>query len=320
MKPRSFNLDFTKVVLAFFVISIHTYFLSDINLIAFQTTVNGIFRIAVPLFSIISGYYFYFALKKGTAWLWMKKLVTLYILWMAIYAFEWIQQPSLDVTYTLKFIAKFIIGYHHLWYVSGILTSALLVIVLHKYITNRLLFCILVALYLMGVSIQYIGNYEAFPNTPINIAFNYTQSHRNFLFFSLPFFCFGLLINKLKLYNYLSLTNSALTSTLTLSLIALESTLNYYFLDRLDSFDNLLSLIFCPFIFIFLIKLDRPVTFTPALANFSTALYFSHPLIIGALTSVLTVNSVLLTLIVFVLASITSLVLLYLHSKTRLFL
>lgn len=58
MMQRNLSLDFLKIVLSFFVVGLHCSFLIDVNTDAYFATVRGIFRLAVPIFLIISGYYF----------------------------------------------------------------------------------------------------------------------------------------------------------------------------------------------------------------------------------------------------------------------
>ena len=56
---RNLSLDYLKVFLAVCVVFLHGGWLYDINELVGYLHVNGLFRIAVPLFFIINGYYFY---------------------------------------------------------------------------------------------------------------------------------------------------------------------------------------------------------------------------------------------------------------------
>ena len=55
---RNLSLDYMKVLLAFFIIFIHAGLFYDFDESLSYIFVNGVFRIAVPLFFIINGYYF----------------------------------------------------------------------------------------------------------------------------------------------------------------------------------------------------------------------------------------------------------------------
>lgn len=62
---RNIALDTLKFLLAFMVVSIHTGFLNDLNQpTIYYLTSEGLFRIAVPLFLLINGYYFYDVLNN----------------------------------------------------------------------------------------------------------------------------------------------------------------------------------------------------------------------------------------------------------------
>ena len=58
MKKRKTSIDLLKITLAIFVLLIHCNFLIDYNKALNFLTVQGLFRIAVPLFFIINGFYF----------------------------------------------------------------------------------------------------------------------------------------------------------------------------------------------------------------------------------------------------------------------
>lgn len=59
MNTRNQLLDLTKFILSLCVVCIHSQLFIDVNLYLYQFVVCGITRIAVPMFFIISGYYFY---------------------------------------------------------------------------------------------------------------------------------------------------------------------------------------------------------------------------------------------------------------------
>lgn len=55
---RNGALDVLKIAMAFIVVGMHAGFLTDISPIAAYLTANGLFRIAVPVFLLINGYFF----------------------------------------------------------------------------------------------------------------------------------------------------------------------------------------------------------------------------------------------------------------------
>ena len=55
---RNISLDITKILLACMVVALHVGIFIDLNPVSYQITVNGLFRIAVPIFFIINGFFF----------------------------------------------------------------------------------------------------------------------------------------------------------------------------------------------------------------------------------------------------------------------
>ncbi|WP_373312790.1 hypothetical protein [Deefgea tanakiae] len=77
------------------VVGIHTVFLKDISLEASYLTQDGLFRIAVPIFLIINGFYFYSAISNNNSALWIKRLFHIYLFWMILYAYFWFRPSEL---------------------------------------------------------------------------------------------------------------------------------------------------------------------------------------------------------------------------------
>ena len=59
MTQRNQTIDLLKFVFSIFIIGIHAQIFKNTLPVAYYTITMGIFRIAVPFFFIVSGYYFY---------------------------------------------------------------------------------------------------------------------------------------------------------------------------------------------------------------------------------------------------------------------
>lgn len=185
---RNVCLDVLKLSMAFMIVGLHAHFLRDISSLAEYLTVQGLFRIAVPIFLLINGYYFYTVVSAHKCGIWFKRVFLLYIIWMSVYSYFWFPPPDLSIIWFVKFAHKIIIGYHHLWYISGMIGAALLVMLL-KEADTRLLITSIILTFAGGVAIQYIGNYHLYEGTIVDRFFNFNWFHRNFFFF-LPLFLF----------------------------------------------------------------------------------------------------------------------------------
>lgn len=76
---RNPGVDILKLILCFMVVAIHT----GVGIASKNSTqyvlINGIFRIAVPIFYLISGYYFYSQVtNRDSLYAWTKKIAAIY--------------------------------------------------------------------------------------------------------------------------------------------------------------------------------------------------------------------------------------------------
>jgi len=302
--------------MAFMVVGLHARFLSEISEFAEFLFVNGIFRIAVPVFFIINGFYFYSTLIKKKECEWFKKIGILYLVWMTFYAYFWFNLPKISVSAIFDLVSKFIIGYQHLWYVSGMLGAALIVLLLQRLSTFFIVISIAIT-FIIGVFIQYSGNYHLFQGSYLDIAFNETWAHRNFLFFAFPFFALGYLINKHSLCDIIS-KNINLAGILAGSfLLVSESYINYYQASREGAFDNYLSLIFiCPFIFIYFQK-NQIQGNTKSISLYASGIYFIHSFVLTVLKTFLEYEGVTLTVLGIGISAFASILIIKINNKAK---
>jgi surface polysaccharide O-acyltransferase-like enzyme len=282
--------------MAFMIVGLHAGFLREFTSLGEYLTVDGVFRIAVPIFLIINGFYFYPVLIKNNHINWLKRVAILYVVWMVFYSYYWFEVPEFSFVSVAKFIKNIIIGYHHLWYISGMLGAALVLIILRKLSSSILTASILLA-FICGVLIQYLGNYHVFEGTIIDTLFNFNWFHRNMLFFSFPFFCIGYLINKHSLQDAISFKVCCILSAFGLLALLGESYVNYYQEGRDGGFDNFLFLILvCPFVFILFMKSNISGS-SKSIALYSSAIYFMHAFLLSVFRKYTHFDPTILTLI-----------------------
>lgn len=306
---RNISLDFLKILLAIFIIGLHGKIFADLNSTLSFFTVNGIFRIGVPIFLIITGYFFFAVndLKK-----WLLRIITLYFVWMVIYSFFYI-----EVTFSYVSLAKniffIIFGYHHLWYLAGTISGGILLFY-SRHLSTKIQFILALSLFLMGVSLQYMGNFHFLPEK-FDTLLNFYPVYRNFLTVCFPFLMLGFLIHKLELNEKLK---NHITPLMCFSLVILyiEVYLNYYFISKSDPLDLMFSLfLVCPLIFIFF--LNKNISGKGKnLAIFSTALYLIHPLFQNIL-KYYSFNSIQSFIITVVLSTLASILLILIRKKFK---
>lgn len=313
---RNVSLDILKLLMAFMVVGLHADFLDEFSALGSYLFVNGLFRTAVPVFLIINGFYFFSVLAKNTQSSWLKRVSTLYIIWMLFYAPFWLSIPDLSLFGIAKLVKDIVIGYYHLWYISGMLGAAILMSLLNRFSSLFLIGTIL-ASSLTGIIIQYLGNYHFFGDSALDKLFNTHWLHRNALLFSYPFFCIGYLIRKHRYHEKITLKSSVTMSSLGIILLLVESHFNYYQAGREGGFDNYFSLLIaCPFIFIIFSKMEVHGN-SKNIALYSSAIYFIHLLFLNLLKNHSNLEPTALTFSCIAASAATSYFIIKINKKIR---
>lgn len=264
---RNLSIDVLKIILAFFVVFLHMNFLKETYPALSYILVNGLFRIAVPVFLVITGFYFFHINNKVKLKKWLFRTFLLYAIWMLIYISYWKDNEQIWLT--------IIFGYHHLWYLIGTFFSGIILYFLRNQ-NSKLLIVLAVGFFLLGYGVQVLGNLHYFKNENDSVL-NMYLLYRNFLFVCFPFLTIGFLINKHKV-DLSEYKNSSLLVILSVFCVVAEAFFNYKNISS-ESTDVLFSLIFAsPLLFLYCQKIYIKTT-SKILASFSTAIYVVHPLI-----------------------------------------
>lgn len=272
---RNISLDILKIVMAMMVVAIHTTFLYDISEIASAITVDGIFRIAVPMFLLINGFYFFDCERRKSELTWLYRVTILYIIWMIIYSPFWFDSGPLDLSWVKRFINQVVLGFFHLWYISGMIFAAIFLMTLRRLNTNFILIAIGISFF-SGVLIQYIGNYHLFRGTEIDILTNKHWYHRNGLFLAFPFFAIGYLIRKHNIEKRLSIKWTRLIFAIGFICLLFETLMNYHYGTLKEGIDNIIStIIICPALLILFLRYEV-LGKSKNLALIASSIYFTH--------------------------------------------
>lgn len=279
---RSASVDFSKIALAAMVVALHTEIFKETSDYLSFVFVNGLLRVAVPVFFIINGYYFYNIVAKGKPLMpWVKRMVTLYVVWMVLYLPFYYPHHPHSLKEDAEFVLKLAIGYHHLWYLAGSLGAGLVLYAVRRWSDAKLLTAA-VLLFVIGAIAQYVFNYVNSSHLYLNKLFNNYWLFRNFLLLGFPMYAIGYLIAKGRAA---ALSDGAVLAWMIVGIVALlaESSAIYLFHPVRDHFDNCASLlIVCPAIFLFVLRRKGTLT-TDRYAKISTVIYFIHPFFVFAL-------------------------------------
>lgn len=308
---RNFFVDALKVFLALMVVAIHCGFLKESPLLGFLTT-QGIFRIAVPIFFVINGYYFGSVKNTESLFTWLKKVLRLYLFWGTVYASFWFHLDDLSITQFLTLVKEVIFGYFHLWYLPGMIGAGLLTFLFRERV--KLGSYIATVCFFVGVVIQYSANYYDFESDIMNQVAAQTFTHRNFLFLGFPFFYFGFVLTNLRLH--ILTKNTVVIAAAGATLLMIESYLNFS-QDSHNAFDNYFSLIFvCPTLFLFFLKRNIKKG-NKYIALTSTGIYFTHPLFLLVLVKLGFDTGTIFTLLVLALSLSSTFFLIMMKEKFK---
>lgn len=189
---RSLSVDSLRLCLAVMVVFLHCNPASDLSPILSYVTGNGLYRVAVPAFFMLSGYFFYSAVQAGRAMGYVRRIGLLYGLWMLLYLPLW--YGALRVEAPLRGLLLITFGWWHLWYLASLACCALLTVWLRNRPTRHLL-VLAVVLFGIGVAIMYamlmrwLVPEGVFPGPGIWL-------NRNGLFLGLPFFLAGFILRR----------------------------------------------------------------------------------------------------------------------------
>ncbi|MET7016310.1 acyltransferase family protein [Uliginosibacterium flavum] len=258
MKNRNVSLDVLKMMMALMVVGIHTRPFYSLDWLDFLTW-NGFFRIAVPGFFVLGGYF----MKSSTnLFLWSKRLVLLYLFWSFVF-FPFYT----DFGKRLEFfhIAKMLfIGYYHLWYVVAYVVAGWLVCFCSGFKRVAVNF-LCVILFLVGVFVQY---FSMFGEGHVSV-----WLYRNFLFFAFPMMWLG--------YSGWgeSFFSSRKALVIGVGLLIFESSLVRFF-GVVSDFDIFMSgFVLAPSVFYGVRNVYVSFSWR-GFSLFSSVFYFSHPLFV----------------------------------------
>lgn len=207
---RNLKLDYFKIILSLLVITVHSQPLFDEGSLTGWLISNGIARIAVPCFFIISGYYIHRKLEDiKHLKRYLLHLLVVYITWSLIYFpvyYSSIEPRSL-ITFALM-------GYYHLWFLPALILAIILLALGRKFLKeDKLILYSGIILFLIG----YLMENSNFPY----------RTFCNGLFFGYPLVSLGYFIYRKNIT--FKIKNQLLYPILVIStlFLLLESFLGY---------------------------------------------------------------------------------------------
>lgn len=295
---RVFGLDILKAICAFFVITIHAPFPGILG-----SCVIALARIAIPIFFMITGYFYSETQHRKNEFNQIKKMLmlcllanTLYFLWgllLNMFAGGQIAQ-YLSNTFSLKSIVKLLVLNEspfagHLWYLGAILYVLIIVFFLYRTFPKHADIVLMVVTPLLLVTDLIFGKYSLLL---LQREYPFIRV-RNFLCVGIPYFSIGFflkeydsVISKLR-KNRLYLL--VLTLLFVCTTVLEKYLLNYFNLSAPR--EHYLSTTFLSIV-VFVIFTspywDNRMPFLSSIGmKYSTNIYIIHPILITVLSTIL---------------------------------
>lgn len=281
---RNKSIDLTKFVMSICIIAIHSQIFKNIDSSLYYAIPMGIMRIAVPLFFVISGYYFYQRLQQGQETKnYIMSLVKLFLIFEAIelvlYLPFYRMQPGFNILlYLWKSLSTGLGGAY--WYIISLIISFVLVKEFWK--KQKVLPGMIVGLilYLFVFSVDsYAGIFNG------TIIQKLATIHTWIWTWPQAGLCSSLFFISLGAYIYQKKPQfkvSLIYVIISMAILVIEA----YLLQSTIAMDGncYLTLLICvPLIFLYLLQHPHTSFKTKQLGQMSTYIYMAHPIVLTIL-------------------------------------
>lgn len=299
---RNITLDYYKIALSILVISIHIQSLFSVDSLLGWFISNGIARIAVPSFFLISGYYLYdkmgdrMVVKK-----YLLHLLVIYIVWMAIYA---------PLYYDLEpgsIIAIVIMGYYHLWFIPALILSVALIALFRQFVKKGNVFVVIaLILYLIGYLLE-----KVYPELDVRLV-------RNGLFMGFPFVAIGYYMKERKTDIHAKTAYTMLIALIAIAILLVESYINYRGNHYPDFYLSLPLL--CPALLVLILKKSEYGGQNEYVTKLAAGIYYIHVMVLTVIIPVSETNNIYLYPFIAVESIILSLIVIFVNKRIKIFL
>lgn len=292
VKNQTGSLDWFRFVAAFMVVAIHIYPLSFLSADLDFVFTRILFRVAVPFFFMVSGYFVLSKLQSdrhdAPALLkhFLKKALLMYALCILIYLpIALLTEPSMGVK---TLIVEVLLDgpFYHLWYFPALILGTIITGFLLQHLTLKRTLLIVGGLYILGCSgDSYYGLSTQIPGLKQALEGWYSISPytRNGLFMAPLFLTLGVMLRQFQLrFKHQQLLGITI---LTCGLMVLEGWFTY----KLGWQKHNAMYLMLPVVMVALFSwlLQRPAPPQPILRNLSATIYIIHPLVLLVLVFIL---------------------------------
>ena len=280
---KKINIDTVKLIASFMIVAIHVYPLESINSNLDYIFTRILFRIAVPTFLMITGYFVLPKTSSNVNYLknYTKKILKLYIISIGLYIPLNIYMGYFNNNNLLIFVKDVFLNgtFYHLWYFPALLLGIWIDYFLIKIKNHKIIFFIVLILFFIGLFgdsyYNFISDISFFKKIYMHIftIFDYT---RNGLFYAPIFIYIGYLFN--FSYQKKSYFSRIILLIISIILLLIEGIILYFY--NIPRHNSMYIFLIPTSIFLFSIILKNKTTRNIIYKNLSTWIYILHPLFI----------------------------------------
>jgi peptidoglycan/LPS O-acetylase OafA/YrhL len=303
-------LDLARFVMALLVIGAHGRLFADLSYpLYFATFVGGWARLIMPIFLMISGYFFAVQVRRGVG-RWARHVLALHLVWSTVYIGVWMPWGTFSLE---KAVFWYVFGAGHLWFMPALLGGGLMLYALRGWSTRGLLM-LAGGLYALGGALQY--------GMDLTVDFDTVAHHnalyalpRNFLFFGFPFVALGHVMAREGVLDAVQGLLRWRIVAVVVALVVLENWVKYVAFPHNAVFEVcLVNFLAGPLVFAWLmtLKLRRAAWW---MAPMSAAIYFVHALVLMALAALTGLAATPLTLLAMPVCVVAGAVIVWLNNR-----
>lgn len=298
---RNLLLDYFRIALSLLVITPHAQPLFDEHSLLGWLISNGVARIAVPCFFIISGYYSHLKLDNAKALQkYLLHILLVYAVWSLTYLPTYISdiEPRSLITFACM-------GYYHLWFLPALIIGIIMLKFMRLFIKNdTVLLSSGMILFLAGYVMENVG-------LPYRVFYNG-------IFFGYPFIVLGNYICSKNLKEKAGTALLSLILLVSLITLLLESYLGY----KANMHHNvLLSLyVICPAIFILMLKIPTKVANNDYAGKLASGIYYIHILVLTVIVPLSASNNIYKLPLIFTITILLSFFIIFANKRLKIFL
>ncbi|MBL4929213.1 acyltransferase family protein [Fuscibacter oryzae] len=269
---RRLSVDLLKILLAVMVVGIHANPVKPLGHDAVLLTGQGLYRLSVPTFFVINGYFLHPVTLAGGTGRYVRRLLWLWVLWTALYLPGW--WGLFDSPVWGQAVQTMLIGWWHLWYLPALAMAAAMAALVRGW-TLRAQLALMAVTFGLGLGLVY-GSALGIVVRPAWFVADSAAMWRNGVLMGFPFLMAGWLIRQTDFGTGWSTGTVATLAGVGILGVLIETLALDRLFPRGVSHDMMLSLaLACPALLLLALRFARQSR-NRNLGTYANGIYFLH--------------------------------------------